>query len=169
MLTILRHALSILLLPFLAAAVIPWLLLTFVGASDHQWSDAVIAWLPRTIGVVLFLAGFLLFSWCLSLFYRIGKGTLAPWDPTQNLVAVGPYRFVRNPMITGVASMLVGEALFWGSSRIGFWASLFVAINHVYFVVAEEPGLEKRFGEGYRIYKSKVPRWLPRLRSSRES
>jgi protein-S-isoprenylcysteine O-methyltransferase Ste14 len=45
------------------------------------------------------------------LFAKVGQGTLAPWDPTRNLVAVGPYRFVRNPMISGVALMLMGQAL----------------------------------------------------------
>ena len=80
------------------------------------------------------------------------------------MVAVGPYRFVRNPMISGVALMLAGQALLWGSWVITIWASLFVLINHVYFVLAEEPGLERRFGEPYRIYKANVPRWLPRMK-----
>ena len=38
---------------------------------------------------------------CITLSVRIGKGTLAPWDPTFSLVAVGPYRYTRNPMIMG--------------------------------------------------------------------
>jgi hypothetical protein len=27
--------------------------------------------------------------------------------------------------------------------------------------ISEEPGLEARFGESYRVYKQQVPRWLP--------
>ena len=48
-------------------------------------------------------------------------------------------------MITGVAAMLLGEALFFGSPLMALWAVLFIAINHTYFVLSEEPGLAQRF------------------------
>ena len=57
------------------------------------------------------VAGFCLFAWCVALFSRVGRGTLAPWDPTQRLVAVGPYRYMRNPMITGVLAMMLSLLL----------------------------------------------------------
>ncbi len=118
----------------------------------------------RLAGAVLSAAGLSLFAWCVSLFVRIGKGTLAPWDPTRALVAIGPYRFVRNPMITGVALILAGESLFFRSWLLAAWTALFVMLNHVYFLALEEPGLHRRFGEQYRRYATAVPRWLPRLR-----
>jgi len=96
------------------------------------------------------------------LFARIGEGTLAPWDPTRRLVAVGPYAYVRNPMISGVAAMLTGEALLFRSLALAGWAAAFIAVNHAYFLLAEEPGLERRFGAAYAEYKQRVPRWLPR-------
>src|SRR6185503_10196352 len=109
----LRHLLAILLLPFLVVVVGPyWLLHTF-AVGDTRWAgDSFIVWLARSIGVLFITAGLGLFGWCVSLFARVGQGTLAPWDPTCNLVAVGPYRFVRNPMISGVALLLLGESLF---------------------------------------------------------
>jgi protein-S-isoprenylcysteine O-methyltransferase Ste14 len=164
MLTILRHLLSILLLPFMVVVIAPyWLLNTFL-ASDSRWVDSSpIVWLSRFAGAVFMIVGFALFSWCVSLFVRVGQGTLAPWDPTRNLVAIGPYRFVRNPMISGVALLLIGQAWLWGSWVVGLWAGVFILINHVYFVFFEEPGLEERFGESYRPYKENVPRWVPRL------
>jgi len=164
MLTMLRHVLSILLLPFMAAVVVPYWLLTSFAAYNHPWNEVTIAaWTVRMTGSLVFIAGFALFTWCVVLFARIGHGTLAPWDPTRDLVAVGPYRFARNPMISGVALVLIGEALLWGSWVVGIWVCLFMCINHVYFIFSEEPGLEKRFGESYRLYKSQVPRWIPRL------
>ena len=166
MLATLRHGLSILLLPFLVVVIVPYGLLNTLAAGDTQWSDvSLLAWLPRAAGAILLVAGLGLFAWCVSLFARVGRGTLAPWDPTCNLVAVGPYRYVRNPMISGVAFMLLGEALLWGSGVLGIWAGSFVLINHVYFVLSEEPALERRFGEKYRLYKANVPRWIPRIRS----
>ena len=157
MLVILRHLLSILLLPFLVVVVVPYGLLTTFSVGDGLTTG----WL-RSAGAVLLVGGLGLFSWCVSLFARVGRGTLAPWDPTRNLVAIGPYRYVRNPMISGVALMLLGQALFWPSLAIGIWAGVFILINHLYFVFSEEPGLERRFGESYRRYKATVPRWLPR-------
>lgn len=162
MLNMLRHALSILLLPVLVVVAMPyWLLTTF----PHGWSgSALVVGLLRAAGAIILIVGFLLFSWCVTLFAKVGRGTLAPWDPTQHLVASGPYRYVRNPMITGVALILFGLALLWGSWPLGLWATVFVVVNHVYFVFSEEPGLESRFGENYRTYKSNVPRWIPRLK-----
>lgn len=100
---------------------------------------------------------------CMVLFFNIGRGTIMPWDPTRKLVAVGPYQYMRNPMISGVLAMLAGEALFFGSLAIGILAAIFFVVNHAYFIYSEEPGLEKRFGESYREYRRNAPRWIPRL------
>lgn len=160
MLTVLRHLLSILLLPFVVVVVIPSLL----NATESRWADlGLLTLLGRIAGIALTLAGFALFAWCVSLFARVGQGTLAPWDPTKKMVVVGPYQFVRNPMISGVVGMLFGQALFFGSWAVGLWACIVVTINHIYFLVSEEPGLEARFGESYRVYKANVPRWIPRV------
>src|SRR5262249_25224701 len=95
-----RHLLAILLCPFLAAVVVPFWLLTSWADFDTRWGNASSwEWLPRCVGAGLLAGGLVLFSWCVRLFARIGQGTLAPWDPTRKLVAVGPYRYVRNPMI----------------------------------------------------------------------
>jgi protein-S-isoprenylcysteine O-methyltransferase Ste14 len=155
--TVLRHLLAVLLLPFTVTVLVPWWLLTASAGGGARLDLLGLA------GAAVFALGFALFAWCVSLFARVGEGTLAPWDPTQKIVAVGPYRHVRNPMITGVATMLLGEALFFGSVAIGVWLLTFVTINHVYFISSEEPGLEQRFGESYRVYKANVPRWLPRV------
>lgn len=144
------------LVPILVITAIPYLLL-----RDYPPRETTIAW--QVAGTVVFVLGFLLAVWCFTLFGGVGGGTIMPWDPTRKLVSVGPYRYMRNPMISGVLSMLVGEALFWRSLAIALLALTFFLINHIYFIVSEEPGLEKRFGESYRQYKARVPRWLPRF------
>jgi protein-S-isoprenylcysteine O-methyltransferase Ste14 len=160
---VLRHLLAIALLPFVAVVVIPYWLLASHAGVDTRWGGL---WL---LGAVAFSCGLALFAWCVGLFVRVGQGTLAPWDPTRRLVAVGPYRHVRNPMIAGVAAMLAGEALVFGSWLLALWAAIFVAVNHAYFVLSEEPGLERRFGASYRAYKASVPRWIPRATPSASS
>lgn len=156
-----RHLLSVLLLPFVVVVVVPRWILRSLAAWDLRWTETFLTPVGQVLGGVVFGAGLGLFAWCLVLFARIGRGTLAPWDPTRRLVAVGPYRYVRNPMISGVAAMLLGEALFFGSALLASWVVLFILVNHVYFVVSEEPGLERRFGAAYTEYKDRVPRWLP--------
>lgn len=163
LLTVLRHLLAILALPVVMAGVVPrWLLTRYASIDSRLATDSPLFWPLRGLGAMLLLAGFLLFCWCVTLFARVGQGTLAPWDPTQRLVAVGPYRFMRNPMISGVSAVLAGLALFTGSWVLALWFLIFVAFNFMYFVLVEEPGLEARFGEPYREYKTRVPRWIPR-------
>ncbi len=166
MLTLLRHLFAILILPFVVVVLVPRTLLRSgsTAGCTPPGGASLAAWLRMFAGAILMAAGFALFAWCVSLFARVGRGTLAPWDPTRRLVAVGPYRHVRNPMITGVLGMLLGETLFWRSRAVGLWAALFLGLNHLYILAFEEPGLERRFGESYRTYRANVPRWLPRLR-----
>lgn len=164
MLTILRHLLAILLLPFMVVIVVPrWLL----GARVHAPSPldgTPLGLVAHVAGLLLFAAGFALFVWCVSLFVRVGRGTLAPWDPTHRLVVVGPYRHVRNPMISAVVTMLLGEALVHGARPLALWFGTFLVLNHVYFLAIEEPGLVRRFGDEYVRYRAAVPRWIPRRR-----
>lgn len=161
--SLLRHALSILVLPVTVLVLVPWWLIQSGDAGGTGVNlPAIPPWLGRVLGAAILLGGFALFTWCVALFARIGGGTLAPWDPTRRLVAAGPYRHVRNPMISGVAAMLAGEALIFGSAAIAAWLVIFVIINHIYFVVSEERGLARRFGNSYDAYRAAVPRWIPR-------
>jgi protein-S-isoprenylcysteine O-methyltransferase Ste14 len=152
-----RHVRAISLLPVTVTVVVPGLILWRGGAVVSPWPLAA-------VGVVLIALGLTLVAWTVALFARFGKGTLAPWDPTARLVVVGPYRHVRNPMISGVLTVLLGEAALFGSVPLLVWFGAAFAVNAVYFPLVEEPGLRKRFGEDYEAYCDNVPRWLPRLR-----
>jgi protein-S-isoprenylcysteine O-methyltransferase Ste14 len=67
-------------------------------------------------------------------------------------------------MITGVDAILAGEAIFFRSWGIAIELAIFVTANAIYFPLSEEPGLKRRFGDEYDVYRANVPRWLPRLR-----
>lgn len=150
---------AIMLLPFNAVVTIPAILFIFFGSGYRLATPATVA-----AGAVLFMAGFALAAWTIYLFSTIGKGTLAPWNPTKKLVVSGPYAHVRNPMLSGVLMMILGESAILLSWEIFAWFALFFAINTVYFMYCEEKGLKKRFGDEYSIYKKNVPRWIPRIR-----
>jgi protein-S-isoprenylcysteine O-methyltransferase Ste14 len=163
-----RHARAIVLLPGMAAVVVPVLILVLGDGASVGWGLGT-AWaaLPVLIGLALIAGGVALWVWTVRLFDRIGKGTLAPWDATRHLVVEGPYAHVRNPMITAVLAVLLGEAALFGSPALLIWSAVFFAINWVYFVLVEEPGLERRFGDEYRAYRLAVPRWIPRRSADR--
>lgn len=152
-----RHLRAIGLLPLTVTVVVPGLVLWRNGADISGW--------PLTLaGVVLIVLGLALVTWTVMLFARVGRGTLAPWDPTSHLVVIGPYRHMRNPMISGVLAILLGEAALFASVPLLLWSAAVFAVNAVYFPFVEEPGLTKRFGAEYDTYRANVPRWLPRLR-----
>jgi protein-S-isoprenylcysteine O-methyltransferase Ste14 len=153
-----RHARAIALLPGTVTIVVPVLILLGGTGPEPGFGTPVVV----VLGALLIAAGFAFWVWTVRLLARIGKGTLAPWDPTQRLVVEGPYRYVRNPMITAVLAVLLGETLVFGSLGLLVWCGVFVLVNWAYFALVEEPGLESRFGDEYSAYRRAVPRWLPR-------
>jgi protein-S-isoprenylcysteine O-methyltransferase Ste14 len=155
---------AIILLPIMATIVIPGIILHVTDSVLLEWPpDTPIDVMPLVTGIVLVFLGLLLAIRTVSLFTRWGDGTPAPWDPPRNLVVRGIYRHVRNPMISGVIGILIGESLLLGSSPLLCWALFFVLANLIYIPRFEEPSLEKRFGESYTRYKENVPRWIPRF------
>ena len=158
-----RHLRAIAILPATATIVVPVALIALGGSTDVGWGlPAELAWLPVVAGAALIVAGLALMYSTISLFARVGRGTLAPWDPTERLVLEGPYRHVRNPMISGVMAILAGEAILLGSPAIAVWLGLFVLANALWMPLVEEPGLVRRFGADYESYADAVPRWIPR-------
>jgi protein-S-isoprenylcysteine O-methyltransferase Ste14 len=146
-----------------SAGVVPGVILAVSGVHPGWGLDGAWQALPLAVGVVLTGAGLALMYRTIRLFAHVGEGTLAPWDPPRKFVVVGPYRYVRNPMICGVLVVLLGEAAVFGSWPVLIWAVAFFAINAVWFPLVEEPGLVKRFGDEYEQYRRAVPRWVPRL------
>jgi protein-S-isoprenylcysteine O-methyltransferase Ste14 len=142
--------------------ILPITVLIIVPFSIEQ--EITIKNLPAfLIGFLIMLVGLTLIAKTVSALTRIGDGTLAPWSPTKKLVTIGIYGFVRNPMILGVLTVLIGESISILSTQIFNWAIIFFIINNIWFFLYEEPNLEKKFGDEYREYKKEVPRWIPRF------
>lgn len=160
MLWILRHLAAVVLLPLSVAVLIPlWLARRSGTALELGSGLAEIA--LQAAGAGLLSAGLLLFVASLRRFVTEGRGTVAPWDPPRHLVVRGPYRYVRNPMISGVVLVLFGEALVLLSRPHLVWALIFLGVNAIYIPLLEEPLLARRFGSAYREYCRHVPRLLP--------
>jgi protein-S-isoprenylcysteine O-methyltransferase Ste14 len=159
------HLRAIGLLPGVVTLLVPATLIYFTGAVSIGWGLSPPAnWLPPLLGCILICLGLLLMYETISLFANVGEGTLAPWDPPRKLVVRSVYQYVRNPMISGVLFILLGEAVLLGSPPLLVWFLVGFAVNAIYIPLTEEKSLERRFGGQYLAYKRNVPRWIPRLR-----
>jgi protein-S-isoprenylcysteine O-methyltransferase Ste14 len=100
------------------------------------------------------------------LFHRVGKGTLGVGNvmgEPVHLVVRGPYRHVRNPMITGVLCILLGEAAVTASGWLLLWFAIFLTFQAIAIRFWEEPHLTRRYGSEYLNYHQNVPCWIPRI------
>jgi protein-S-isoprenylcysteine O-methyltransferase Ste14 len=115
------------------------------------------------VGVFLLGIGLALWSWCITLFRR-AKGTPVPFNPPRELVVVGPYAWVRNPMLTGVFACLFGLGFTLHSvSMVFVWTPAFLLLNIIALKLVEEPELERRFGASYSEFRRRVPMFVPRI------
>ena len=109
--------------------------------------------------------------WSYRYIHFVGRGTpleafgreLAP--VTRRLVTTGPYAYTRNPMVFGWLTYVGGLGVLRGSpSHILLVMPLIYIFVRWYLPTFEEPGLERRFGEEYRVYRRQVPLLFPRRR-----
>jgi protein-S-isoprenylcysteine O-methyltransferase Ste14 len=163
MLWFLRQLVAFVILPLNLAVLIPvWLARR--NGTPLAIGDGTLQLAVQALGLALLGVGLLLFGASLRRFVGEGQGTLAPWDPPRRLVVRGPYRYVRNPMISGVLLVLFGEAGVLLSRPQLVWALVFLVLNLIYIPLVEEPMLIDRFGTDYREYRRHVPALLPRWR-----
>ena len=159
-LTVWNHARAILLLPFMNTVVIPAALLAVFRDTKFGNGTATAEAVWITLASLFLGAGLVLALRAITLFVRRGHGTLAPWDPTEILITGDIYRYSRNPMKAGLFLVLIGELFLLRSTALAIWVVSFIAVNVLYIRRFEEPGLRSRFGDEYRAYCRRVPRWL---------
>lgn len=92
--------------------------------------------------------------------FLLSKNTLVTILPANSLQTDGIYNITRNPMYLGLAIVYLGI-----SCLIGNWWNiilfpLLLLLIQEYMIKREEKYLERRFGQVYLDYKSKVRRWL---------
>jgi protein-S-isoprenylcysteine O-methyltransferase Ste14 len=156
---------SVLLFPVTVTLVVPALIVIPAGVRVPHLGAALTLGLV-TVGCLLITAGLGLMIWTNVLFDRVGEGTLglgSVMGEPVHLVVRGPYRHVRNPMITGVLCILLGEAALFASGSLFVWFAIFLAFQATAIRFWEEPHLTQRYGSEYAEYRGNVPRWIPRI------
>ncbi len=159
-----RHLFSIAVLPFTVAVLIPLWLRKGRDPTGFAVPPSTGETALMFGGAALIALGLVLFASSLRRFANDGKGTLAPWDPPREFVVTGPYRYVRNPMISGVVLILFGEAALMQTREQLMWAVTFLGGNAIMIPLVEEPLLRRKFGTAYEEYCRHVGRLIPRVR-----
>ncbi|AUI66388.1 MULTISPECIES: isoprenylcysteine carboxylmethyltransferase family protein [Glaesserella] len=118
-------------------------------------------WVYRCLAVICFAFGIAVDLCALWAFWQ-NKTTITPLDPhkTSSLATNGIYRFSRNPMYLGLASLLTAWAFWWGNAFALLVVWGFVGYINRFQIEPEERILSEKFGERYRQYQQQVPRWL---------
>jgi protein-S-isoprenylcysteine O-methyltransferase Ste14 len=113
----------------------------------------------RLAGVALIALGLLLSIAVVRAFGRVGT-PVPPYRPTTHFVTTGPYRYTRNPDYIGQTLTYVGIAIVANSWWPLFLLPLVLLVVQRGVVRREERYLEVKFGQEYRDYMARVPRWL---------
>jgi protein-S-isoprenylcysteine O-methyltransferase Ste14 len=149
--------------PAVLVAVVPWWLARRFAVTLAAPADLG-DWVLQAGGAMLIAVGAALVIAALRQIALRRQETQTPWDPPRRLVIAGPYRHVRNPLVSGVLFILFGEGLLLQSVPHLVWAAVVVLLALLYIPLLEEPQLEVRFGAEYQQYRRHVARLLPRLR-----
>ena len=92
--------------------------------------------------------------------FRLAGTSVVPGEPSTALVVTGPYHVTRNPIYIGFVLLYFGLAVMLTSLWVLLLLIPVLVILQRGVVEREEDYLERQFGEAYRKYQARVPRWL---------
>jgi protein-S-isoprenylcysteine O-methyltransferase Ste14 len=112
-----------------------------------------------TIGAILIILAVITLA-------RQSGSTGVPGDPTKQLVTIGLYRWVRNPIYLGDGILILGLSFLTRSPNLFIPCIIYLIVIDFYIRAVEEPAIEIRSGKEYIQYKKQVPRWFPKIQES---
>lgn len=115
--------------------------------------------LSRVLGPALTAVGLLLGIWGFREMRRAGTN-VDPSEPTTAIVDDGPYRYTRNPLYVGMTLIYGGISAFANALVPVLLLPAVLRVMRRGVIEREERYLERKFGEEYLRYKTRVPRWL---------
>ena len=137
-------------------------LLLVLGTHEANGTPEASLWVMAGFGLAFF--GQLLRVLTVG-FTEISYGEETGGLYAEQLIQDGLYAFLRNPLYLG--NFLIGVGLLWLTHRptflvcgaLGLWAWTLLLVE------AEEAYLEKRFKKAYALYKKRVPRFFPHIKT----
>jgi protein-S-isoprenylcysteine O-methyltransferase Ste14 len=111
------------------------------------------------LGAIVFVLALALGAWAIVTMIRAGSNV--PTNlPTTTIVESGPYRLTRNPIYLGMFLGLIGLAIAFNNLWLLMMLVPFGLVIRYGVVAREEAYLERKFGDIYLGYRSRVRRWL---------
>jgi len=158
------------LLKILFQTVIFWSLFLFVVPGFLMWFESLLGWKrfhfseQQSMGVALFILGGSLGLTSGAMMGIYGRGTPLPLDTARQLVVVGPYRYVRNPMAIAGLTQGVAVACYTGSWLTLIYVAIGFFLWNYYVRPIEEQDLQQRFQAEYVSYRNSIRCWIPCLK-----
>jgi protein-S-isoprenylcysteine O-methyltransferase Ste14 len=143
----------------------PLVLVATAGAmwatSHYGPSPSIAAGLRIPVAGIFVLLGLIMLPLGFMAFRRAGT-TIDPVhiETASALVTSGIFRLTRNPMYVGMASLLVGLAVYLASPWSALGPVVFVLYITRFQIVPEERAMQSKFGDNYARYRASVRRWI---------
>lgn len=132
----------------------------------YGWTDSGPAtW--NLLGLIVIAVGAAGLIWVFSTLLSLTFKLPAPVEleaTASVLLTRGPFARSRNPMFLSGLAVWLGWAVYYGSAVILLVSVALWALTDSLTVPLEERALDGRFGDAYRDYKRRVPRWVGRTR-----
>ena len=111
------------------------------------------------LGVTVLVFALALGVWAVVTMTRAGSN-VPTHRPSTTIVASGPYRLTRNPIYLGMFLVVTGLAIALDDLWLLLMLMPFAVVIRYGVVAREEAYLDRKFGDVYRGYRSRVRRWL---------
>ncbi|HEY8260647.1 MAG TPA: isoprenylcysteine carboxylmethyltransferase family protein [Methylosinus sp.] len=141
----------------------PFIFLAFLslGVSAGLSSSARMA-APETattMGVILIVASVTIVGLAFDALAR-AETPIDVRRPTATLVTTGIFSATRNPIYLSMTLLHIGVAFFVNSPWTFLLAAPMTSTLCLIAIKPEERYLERKFGDAYRAYRARTPRWL---------
>ena len=112
-----------------------------------------------TVGSALFVTGLVMMFAAFNQFQRTGQDP-KPWLSTPEIIAVGIYKWTRNPMYLSMGFLQGGIGVLFSNTWMVALVPVTWGVIYAIAIRHEEAYLENKFGSSYVSYKNTVRRWM---------
>jgi protein-S-isoprenylcysteine O-methyltransferase Ste14 len=133
-----------------------FLVLLFVASAGSDATHELV----EKVGAILIFIAILGRTWCTL--YIGGR-------KSADIITGGPYSVTRNPLYVFSAIGAMGIGAMTGSVVVALFFGVFTWLAFLLVIFVEEDYLDRNFGEPYRAYMRRVPRFFPKFWLFREN
>jgi len=132
-------------------------ILSFISTPLWLLATAYSIFLPFKLGTIWFLIGIIIFL--LGLIINVVASINFVRTPMNEPVSRGAYRYSRHPIYTALVLIFLGVSIA-SASWVFLLLTVLMAVLVSFSVADEESYCLEKYGESYREYMNKTPRWI---------